>query len=148
MIILFERGVLLALLGTAGGLSVGELIMGSGSCSRDMLGDTTGEAAGEAIDDESDSIEVLIDVSLSIVSSELSSALSARLSVSTGIRLCLVTLGARRESLMGSGSANAAASPEWSMKDGFREGNGLAVDGGDSGDSGAVVEIKGMGIPP
>jgi hypothetical protein len=76
-----------------------------------MLGEATGEAAREPIDNESDNI--LPEASLSSASSELSSALSVTLSASPGIRLCLVTFGARSKSFTGSGAANTSARPEW-----------------------------------
>jgi hypothetical protein len=126
-----------------GGGSVGEAITG-GSCSRDILGET----AREAIEEESENI-VLPEASLSNASSSLSSALSVVLSASAGIRLGRANLGARSESFTGRGAASTWESPEWSANTGFRTGEmAFAVVGVECGESGPVVEITGIGMPP
>jgi len=104
MITCFDRGTL----GADGGLGVNCVVTDSRSI--ETLGVTTGEAAREPIEDESDNM--LPEASLSNASSELSSALSVVLSASPGMRLCLVSFGARNESFTGKGAAKASARPE------------------------------------
>jgi hypothetical protein len=140
----FERGILTEV-GADSRLDVG--VSTRGCCSKDIPEEAAGEAATEPTDDESDNM--LPEASLSSASSELSSA-SVILSASPGIRLCLVTFGARSESFTGKGAAKTSARPEWLINWGL-PGKGevpfAAVDE-ESGDSGAVVDITGMGMPP
>jgi hypothetical protein len=141
MITCFDRGILVDF-GADGRLGVGGVTTGGENCSTDILGEAKGEITKEPMEEESDNM--LPEASLSRASSELSSALSVVPSASPGIRLCLVTFGARSESFMGKGAAKTSARPAWLVNEGLTV--DLAI--GESGDSGAVVDITGIGMPP